>query len=103
MYVTIVNVHVKPEHLAEFIDSIRVNHENSIKEPGNLRFDILQSVDDPTRFIAYEAYRDEASAKAHKETAHYLAWRDAVADWMVEPRVGVRYDGLFPALPDAVK
>jgi autoinducer 2-degrading protein len=96
MYVTIVYVHVKPEHVADFIDSIRANHEGSVREPGNLRFDILQSADDPARFVAYEAYRDEASAKAHKETAHYLAWRDLVADWMVEPRQGVRYHGLFP-------
>jgi autoinducer 2-degrading protein len=102
MFVTLVQVHVKPEHVADFIESIRANHEGSVREPGNLRFDILQSVDDPARFIAYEAYRDEASAKAHKETAHYLAWRDKVADWMAEPRVGVRYDGLFPELPDQV-
>jgi autoinducer 2-degrading protein len=97
MYVTVVYIHVKPEHVEDFVDSIRQNHEGSIREPGNLRFDILQSVDDPTCFIAYEAYRDEASAKAHKETAHYLAWRDEVADWMAEPRQGVRYDGLYPA------
>jgi autoinducer 2-degrading protein len=99
MYVTLVYVSVKPEHVADFIESIRDNHEHSVLEPGNLRFDILQSADDPTRFVAYEAYRDEASAKAHKETAHYLAWREAAADWMAEPRAGVRYDGLFPALP----
>ena len=98
MYVTLVYVHVKPEHVADFIEAIRDNHEHSILEPGNLRFDILQSPDDPTRFVAYEAYRDKASAKAHKETAHYLAWREAVTDWMAEPRQGVRYDGLFPAV-----
>ena len=98
MHVTLVHVSVKPDRVAEFIAAIRENHEGSVKEPGNLRFDILQSVDDPTRFIAYEAYRDEASAKAHKETAHYLKWRDTVADWMAEPREGVRYDGLFPAV-----
>jgi autoinducer 2-degrading protein len=103
MYVTLVHIHVKSEHLAEFIEVTRANHEGSVREPGNLRFDILRSVDDPTRFIAYEAYRDEASARAHKETAHYLAWRDTVADWMTEPRVGVRYDGLFPAVPGADK
>jgi autoinducer 2-degrading protein len=97
MHVTIVHVRVKPEHVAEFIDAIRINHEGSVKEPGNLRFDILQSAEDPTRFVAYEAYADEAAAKAHKETAHYLAWRDKVADWMAEPRQGVRYDGLFPS------
>ena len=98
MFVTLVYVHVKPEHVADFIETIRPNHLASVQEPGNLRFDILQSAEDPTRFVAYEAYRDEDSAKAHKETAHYLAWRDAVTDWMAEPRQGVRYDGLLPAI-----
>ena len=97
MFVTLVHVHVKPEHLAEFIEATRANHLASVREPGNLRFDVLQSAEDETRFVLYEAYRDEAAAKAHKETAHYAAWRDAVANWMAEPRLGVRYDGLFPA------
>lgn len=96
MYVTVVYVRVKPERVTEFIEAIRVNHEASVHEPGNLRFDILQSAEDPSQFVAYEAYVDEAAAKAHKETRHYLAWRDLVADWMAEPRRGVRYDGLFP-------
>ena len=96
MFVTLVHVHVKPEHLAEFIEAARANHLASVREPGNLRFDVLQSAEDETRFVLYEAYRDEAAAKAHKETAHYAAWRDAVANWMAEPRLGVRYDGLLP-------
>jgi autoinducer 2-degrading protein len=100
MYVTVVSVHVQPEHVVDVVDSIRANHEGSVREPGNLRFDVLQSVEDPSRFILYEAYLDEASAKAHKETAHYVAWRDRAADWMAEPRVGVRYDGLFPETPE---
>jgi (4S)-4-hydroxy-5-phosphonooxypentane-2,3-dione isomerase len=97
MFVTIVYVHVKPERVADFIDAIRANHEGSVREPGNLRFDVLQTPDDPTRFVLYEAYRDEAASRAHKETAHYLAWRQLATDWMAEPRVGVSYTGLFPA------
>lgn len=97
MFVTLVHVHVKPEHVAEFIEATRANHLASVHEVGNLRFDVLQSAEDETRFVLYEAYRDEAAAKVHKETAHYAAWRDAVASWMAEPRVGVRYDGLLPA------
>jgi (4S)-4-hydroxy-5-phosphonooxypentane-2,3-dione isomerase len=96
MFVTLVHVHVKPEHVADFIDSIRANHEASVREPDNLRFDVLQSAEDPTRFVLVEAYRDEDGARAHKETPHYLAWRDLAADWMAEPRVGARYNGLFP-------
>ena len=96
MYVTLVHAHVKLDRLADFIEATRKNHEASVMEPGNLRFDVLQLVEDPSRFILYEAYRDEAAAKAHKETPHYAAWRDAVADLMAEPRQGVRYDGLMP-------
>ena len=98
MFVTVVYIHVKCEHVADFIESIRENHEKSVREPGNVRFDILQAVDDPTRFVTYMAYRDESAAKAHRETAHYLAFRDTVADWMIEPRRNVPYEGLLPAV-----
>ena len=96
MFVTLVHVHVRPEHLAAFVEATRVNQEASIREPGNVRFDVLQLVEDPERFVLYEWYVDEDAARAHKTTAHYAAWRDAVADWLVEPRVGVRYVGLVP-------
>lgn len=105
MFVTLVHVHVKPGHVDDFIDSIAANHAGAVREPGNVRFDVLQSVEDPTRFILHEWYVDEASARAHKETPHYLAWRALAEDWMAEPRVGVRYVGLYPATgatpPDA--
>jgi autoinducer 2-degrading protein len=58
---------------------------------------VLQSPDDPARFILYEAYTDPAGAVAHKETQHYLSWRETVADWMAEPRQGISWRGLFPA------
>ena len=94
MHVTLVHVNVKPEHVDEFVEATRTNQEASMREPGNLRFDLLRSPDEPTRFLIYELYRDAAAAAAHKETAHYLAWRDRVADWMAEPRLGVRYEAI---------
>jgi autoinducer 2-degrading protein len=99
MHVTLVHVHVKPEAVTEFIDATRANHQASVREPGNLRFEVLRDLEDPTRFILYEAYLDEAAARAHKETSHYLTWRAAVEGWMAEPRRGVRYDALFPVTP----
>lgn len=96
MHVTLVHVTVKPENIDAFIDATRRNHEASIREPGNRRFDVLQSSDDPARFVLYEAYASAEDAQAHKQTAHYLAWRGAVADWMAEPRRGVGYTGLYP-------
>jgi autoinducer 2-degrading protein len=99
MFVTLVSVHVVADRLDDFLDAIRVNHEASIREPGCVRFDVLRAPDDPSRFLLYEAYVDAAAAAAHKETPHYLAFRDQVAAWMAEPRVGVRWDGLYPELP----
>lgn len=96
MYVTIVYVSVKAEKVEMFKEVSRINHENSIREPGNVRFDILQSTDDPSKFVFYEAYKTLKDAAAHKETSHYLMWRDTVADWMTEPRKGVTYHGLYP-------
>ena len=96
MQVTLVHVHVKPEAVEAFVEATRRNHENSVKEDGNRRFDVLQDPTDPTRFILYEAYGDEAAAKAHKDTPHYLTWRDTVADMMAEPRRGVPFVGLYP-------
>lgn len=97
MHVTLVHVHVNYDCVARFIEATKRNHEASIVEAGNRRFDVLQSSDDPTRFVLYEAYASEAEAAAHKQTPHYLKWRDAVADFMAAPRRGDRYDGLFPA------
>lgn len=99
MYVTLVNVHVKQEYIEDFINATKANHENSIREPGNVRFDILQQAEDSGRFILYEAYRSKEDAAAHKDTRHYLGWRDTVADWMASPRQGVLYNGLFPEKP----
>jgi len=96
MHVTLVHVRVRCEHLDAFITATRANHEASTRETGNRRFDVLQAPDDPTRFILYEAYASAADAAAHKETAHYLAWRDTVAGMMAEPRRGEAMNGLFP-------
>ena len=96
MYVTIVHVKVKPQFVDDFIRASGKNHYQSVKEAGNLRFDVLQKGEDPTEFALYEAYTDQASSAAHKETTHYLEWRETVAPWMEIPRKGISYRGLLP-------
>jgi len=91
-----VHVHVKPGAVEAFRTATLANARASVREPGVARFDVVQSVEDPTRFVLVEVYRDAAAPAAHKETAHYLAWRDAVADLMAEPRQGVKYQNVFP-------
>ena len=91
-----VDVHVKPDAVELFRAATLDNARHSVKEPGVARFDVIQSVEDPTRFVLVEVYRSPEAPAAHKETAHYRRWRDAVAELMAEPRTSARYVNVFP-------
>jgi quinol monooxygenase YgiN len=94
----IVHVHarVKPESVADFRQATMENARSSVHEPGIARFDVVQQQDDVTQFVLIEVYRTSEAAAAHKETAHYAKWRDAVAPMMAEPRQSVKYNAVFP-------
>jgi len=96
MIVTCVYVHVKPDEILNFINATVENHNGSVKEPGNLRFDLIQQADDECRFMIYEAYESQEAAANHKTTAHYLKWRDNVKDYMADPREGIKYNVIEP-------
>jgi len=95
MYVVSVTVWVKAEFVTQFIEATFDNARNTRKEPGNVRFDVLQAEEDPARFLFYEAYRRKEDLGKHQQTEHYLRWKAAVADWMAQPRQGVKHKALF--------
>jgi autoinducer 2-degrading protein len=97
MLVVHVHVQVKPECVEAFRAATLANGQASVKEPGIARFDVVQQADDPTRFVLVEVYRDEHAPTKHKETAHYAAWRDAVAPMMAQPRSSVKFTNIFPS------
>lgn len=96
MYVVCVSIHVQEGRAAEFVEAMLENARATRREPGNLRFDVLRQEQDPNRFTLYEAYRTPADFAAHQRTEHYLRWKDKVAGWMAEPRVGVKHFSVFP-------
>lgn len=91
MIATTVHIWVKEDKINEFIKASLENHNNSVNEPGNIRFDILQHQDDKTQFTFYEVYKTEEDILAHKETPHYAIWRKTVDSWMTQPRKGVKH------------
>ena len=95
MNVLLVNIHVKPESVAAFQAATLANARQSAREPGVVRFDVLQQSDDPTRFVLYEAYRDAAAVAAHKETDHYQRWAAATAEMFAAPRTRALYTEAF--------
>jgi autoinducer 2-degrading protein len=95
MYVVAVTVFVKPEHVAAFVDAALDNARNTRREPDNVRFDVLRSEEDANRFLLYEVYRTKDAFAAHQQTPHYLRWKQTVADWMAQPRQGVKHTTVF--------
>jgi (4S)-4-hydroxy-5-phosphonooxypentane-2,3-dione isomerase len=96
MHILLVQVHVKPDHLDDFQLATIENAGHSVQEPGCARFDVIQQIDDPTRFVFVEIYRDDQAHAAHRESPHYRAWAERVADMLAEPRTRAVYRNVFP-------
>ena len=95
MFVVAVTVFVKPEFIGPFSAATLANARGTRQEPGNVRFDVAQAVDDPSRFFLYEVYHTPEDFARHQQTAHYVTWKTAVADWMAQPRQGIKHKSLF--------
>lgn len=96
MFVVHVHVQVKPEFIEAFREASIENARNSLQEPGIARFDVVQQLDDPTKFVLVEAYRTAEDPGRHKETAHYQKWRDTVEQMMATPRQSFKFSNVFP-------
>jgi autoinducer 2-degrading protein len=99
MIVRIIDVRVNRESIAEFKRISVENRKGSMKEPGVLRFDVLQSDEDPQHFVLYEVYRDDQATVDHKETEHYKGWREAVEPMMARKRESVSCTPVSPTDP----
>lgn len=96
MLVVHVHVNVKPAFVEAFKQATIENARNSVQEPGVARFDVIQQQDDPTRFILVEVYKTAEAPAAHKNTAHYVKWRNTVEGMMAEPRYSIKYSNIYP-------
>ncbi len=96
MLIVHVHVHVKAAFIEAFKQATLENARHSVQEPGIARFDVIQQLDDPSRFVLVEVYRTADAPAKHKETVHYARWRDAVVHMMEEPRSSLKFTNVFP-------
>ena len=96
MLIVHVFIHVKSGYIEAFQKASIENADNSIKEPGIVRFDLLQKSDDPSRFVLVEIYRTKDDPARHKQTGHYKKWRETVEVMMAEPRCSLKYENVHP-------
>lgn len=97
MLVLQVTLQIKPEHREAFLTAMLQNASSAVRdEPGCLRFDVVQDLEDPNRMYLYEVYKDQAGLDAHRQAPHYLTWRAAVQDWYAQPAVRRLGHNVFP-------
>lgn len=94
MHSVLVYISVKEEYIDKFIVATNENARNSRNEAGVIRFDIRQSADHPSEFLLIEEYKTPEDQILHRETSHYLKWKDTVAEMMAGPRKGVIYKSI---------
>jgi autoinducer 2-degrading protein len=81
-----VHLKVTKEHEAAFLKASRTNQEGARREPGNRRFDIYRSREDPQRFVFVEAYDSVEAVTKHRDTAHFNTWLQIAGPMLAEPR-----------------
>ena len=90
MYILMVRLKVKQDHINDFIKASIADGTGSVlHEPGCRRFDIIQDETDPTLFAFNEVYNDEAAFEHHKTTSHFKQW-DTAAKPMLRPILRAR-------------
>ena len=82
----VVKIYVKEGRIDDFKKITFYNSENSRKEPGNLRFDVIDDTETPNLFFLYEVYKSDEAITYHRTTEHYKKWAEATADMMEKPR-----------------
>ena len=97
MYVVLGIIRVKPEHLEEFVDNVRNHARHSLREPGCVRFDVLQDRNDPATICLYEVFRGEADLDRHRQQDYYKRWMEMSRDWREDAYYSRRVlDRIFP-------
>lgn len=74
--------HAIEAYKARLLRHARISLDN---EPGGcLKFEVHQDANDPTLFFLIEIYRDEVALEAHRNSPHFLAYREDTNDWVAD-------------------
>jgi quinol monooxygenase YgiN len=71
MFVLLVNIRIKPEHVERWMPLALENAREARKEPGCRHFDVLVDPADRSKVLLYEIYDDEKAFEAHQQTPHF--------------------------------
>jgi quinol monooxygenase YgiN len=91
----VTHVDVIPPRKDDGVALLRQLAADSVKDAGNVRFDVLQQTNRPNHFTVAEAWKDRNAFDAHGMAAHTRQFRDRLA-----PMSGALYDERLYAVLD---
>ncbi|MEE3635806.1 antibiotic biosynthesis monooxygenase [Pseudomonas sp. FFUP_PS_473] len=74
-----------PEHQAQVEAELRTMVAATRQEPGNLCYDLFADLDGGAGFSLFETYADQAALEAHRDSAHFQAYRSRISGWLATP------------------
>ena len=97
MFGVVVTINIKPGFKDQFMRALLDDARGSAtKEPGCLRFDVLQDTSEANRVYLMEEYRDEAAFETHTKQPHFTKFFATVKDWFATPIEIRKVSGIYP-------
>jgi quinol monooxygenase YgiN len=81
---------VKPEARAELIEAAKACIAGTRQEPGNIAYDMHESVSDPAKMVFVEQWENAEALEPHRKAEHFKAFgRVAAHSLSAPPRIEV--------------
>ena len=77
-------IEAAPGQREQLLSSLLAHRTRSLRdEPGALQLEVLAPLDDVTRVLTYEVYRDAAAFEVHRSGPSLARWRQETAGMIV--------------------
>eukprot|EP00931_Biecheleriopsis_adriatica_P087933 TRINITY_DN62335_c0_g1_i1.p1 TRINITY_DN62335_c0_g1~~TRINITY_DN62335_c0_g1_i1.p1 ORF type:complete len:310 (-),score=26.35 TRINITY_DN62335_c0_g1_i1:178-1107(-) len=93
-YITLAEMKVVGQESAFLSASLELARK-AISEQGLTRFEVLQSISSPDRFVFFSAYRKQQGPAGHMNSKHYAAWYAATMGKIVSYTT-TKWDTVYP-------
>lgn len=85
LHINLAALRVASDQVTPFLDALTKLAAASVEnESGCMRFDVAQSLDQPTELWVYEVFADRQAHASHRESPHRRTYDEAVANWYAD-------------------
>jgi autoinducer 2-degrading protein len=84
VYVNAIDLVIIPSEMAKYVEAIKENAANAVKEPGCREFNVLVMPNRPNHVFLFEVYDNEAALAAHRNTEHFKKYAATTANMVAD-------------------